>query len=134
MINGTLKYLRIALSAVFLWGSANALSAQELEATTLPMKEIDLFYKDDGILLTLRHAEVLDYLLQHMRHKPAMKVLVFSYDGDSDDFKDANKKRAQARANIISAYLRDNGADMDRISIGAGPTHGALAGVRIAPL
>lgn len=134
MINGTLKYLMIALSAVFLCGSSCALFAQEIEAKALPMKEIDLFYKNDEILLTLRHAEALDYLLQHMRYKPAMKVLIFSYDGDIDDFKDANKKRAQARAKIISAYLRDNGADMGRISIGAGPTHGALAGVRITSL
>lgn len=134
MINGTLKYLMIALSAVFLWGSTYTVSAQEIEATALPMKEIDLFYKNDEILLTLKHAEALDYLLQHMRYKPAMKVLIFSYDGDKDDFKAANTKRAQARAKVISAYLRDNGADMDRISIGAGPTHGPLAGVRITPL
>ena len=134
MINGTLKYLTIALSAVFLWGYTCTVSAQEIKATALPMKEIDLFYKNDAILLSLKHADALDYLLQHMRHKPAMKVLIFSYDGDIDDFKEANKKRAQARAKIISAYLRDNGADMGRITIGAGPTHGALAGVRIAPL
>lgn len=134
MINGALKYLMIALSAVFLCASVCTVSAQEIEATALPMKEIDLFYKDHEILLTLKHADALDYLLQHMRYKPAMKVLIFSYGGDSGAFKDANKKRAQARAKIIAAYLRDSGADMNRISIGAGPTHGALAGVRITSL
>lgn len=106
MINGTLKYLMIALSAVFLWGSAYAISPQEIEKTILPMKSVTLHFKKDQYLLTRHQAEQLDKVLMHMRSKPEMRINIEYF---------WNEELKAKRLRNAKAYLVDNGLNKSRI-------------------